>query len=69
VVEPALLVVGGDAGGNLRMRSLCLLVGSGRGDEQLTINLCGGVVLAPVASVGDNDADRGVDVGRLDSIR
>ena len=36
----ALLVVGGDAGGNLRLRSLGLLVGSGRGDEQLTIDLC-----------------------------
>jgi hypothetical protein len=66
VVEPVLLVVGGDAGGNLRSRSLCLLVGSGGGDEQLTINLCRGVVLAPVAGVGNDDADGGVDVGRLE---
>jgi hypothetical protein len=63
-VTDALLVVGGDAGGNRRLRSLRLLVGGGRGDEQLTINLCGGVVLAPVAGVGDNDADLRVDVGR-----
>jgi hypothetical protein len=33
VVEPALVVVGGHTGGNLRLRSLRLLGGSGRGDE------------------------------------
>jgi hypothetical protein len=67
-VTGALLFVGGDAGGNRRLRALRLLVGGGRGDEQLTINLCGGVVLAPVAGVGDNDADRRVDVGRLEGL-
>ena len=54
VVEPALLVVSGDAGGNLGPRSLRLLVGGRSGDEQLTSNLCCCVVLAPVAGVGDN---------------
>ena len=36
--------------------------------SKLAINLCGGVVLAPVAGVGDDDADRRADVGGLEGL-